>query len=251
MIIIQLSKDEGVLLRKALKPLVIVERMGTIRYTPDGFSLIVSEQDGFVIAALQIKSSDIDYFNCNWPSASAGINLANLYDKLLRFGDECLFSMVAEDEAIICLQCKSRRTGAIIYSTMKLSEVAEEHADIDGRLQFEYEAVIGIHSAEFRRILSKLIHRDKKAFVLVTKEVVMVYGSADGFFLRKEFGECIVGGVGEEVIQMSFSLVEVISYQEASALSSFVWILHSKDGPPVLNCPVGAIGNLMFYFMIP
>lgn len=111
MIIVQLSKDEGVLLRKALEPLVIVERMGTISYTPDGFSLVVSEQDGFVIAALQIKPSEIEYFDCNWPSGYAGINLANLYDKLLRFADECsLFLMVADDETMIFFQFKNCST---------------------------------------------------------------------------------------------------------------------------------------------
>lgn len=49
---------------------------------------------------------------------------------------------------------------------MDLDEVTEEHAHIDGRLQFEYEAVIGIPSAEFRRILSELIRRgDKKGII--------------------------------------------------------------------------------------
>lgn len=73
-----------------------------------------------------------------------------------------------------------------------------------------------------------------------------------------QLGECIIGGVKEEDKQItilgSFDMINPIV--EASELCGTVWFLYSacgtNSGPPpptMINCPIGLMANLNFYFI--
>ncbi|KAL6981913.1 hypothetical protein U1Q18_023531, partial [Sarracenia purpurea var. burkii] len=63
-------------------------------------------------------------------------------------------------------------------------------------------------------------------------------------------GDCIIGGAKEDHgDHLGISLHNVNSFLESSELSATVWMLKSRDLPDMLNCPVGPLGNISFYFI--
>ncbi|KAG5564948.1 hypothetical protein RHGRI_000975 [Rhododendron griersonianum] len=133
-----------------------------------------------------------------------------------------------------------------------------DHVDFDDS-SYEYEVVVGVPSAEFRRIFASLKNSGPGAIVYVTASRVRFYAVGQEIVLTKEHGECIIGGVKEEDEQITLlgSLHHKINpILEASELCGTVWFLqlarrtNSPLPPPtMINCPIGLMANLNFYFV--
>ena len=85
---------------------------------------------------------------------------------------------------------------------------------------------------------------DRRGYLYQTLTLSLVY------VVYLQLSECIVGGsAGNLPIQLSFEMEHIGPLMNASLLSNMVWILHSNDSISLqLNFPVGALGNIMFYF---
>ncbi|XP_028960730.2 proliferating cell nuclear antigen-like [Malus domestica] len=114
---------------------------------------------------------------------------------------------------------------------------------------YEYDVVVGIPSGIFGSLIMNLSRFGMTVSALVTEtQVTFTVGNVK-IVLRKELEECIIGGVvGENPVSLVFHIHYSNTMLRSSFLSKRVWLLGQSNGSSVmLNCPVGSLGNLMFY----
>ncbi|KAM2280381.1 hypothetical protein ACFX1S_041109 [Malus domestica] len=114
---------------------------------------------------------------------------------------------------------------------------------------YEYDVVVGIPSGIFGSLIMNLSRFGMTVSALVTEtQVTFTVGNVK-IVLRKELEECIIGGaVGENPVSLVFHIHYSNTMLRSSFLSKRVWVLGQSNGSSVmLNCPVGTLGNLMFY----
>ncbi|XP_024160937.1 proliferating cell nuclear antigen [Rosa chinensis] len=248
----ELQLNQGaVLLRKAVAPLVDLADFADVEISPEEVILLtagnpaISEED-FVV--LRIPESTFARFVCDF-AGSFVLNLRRLYSNLNRAGDDDALTIHGDDgDDLIGFVTVNSGTGEFGFSEMELSESYAEGLDLP-ELDYEYRAIIGIPSEEFRHLIIHLHYFGNSVSVHATDTEVQFSAVNEEVVYRTELGECIIGGVQHEhPVSLIFSLHFLSVILNACLLSNIVWLLQSDDLPPMLNCPVGSIGNLMFYF---
>ncbi|PRQ57938.1 putative proliferating cell nuclear antigen, PCNA [Rosa chinensis] len=155
----ELQLNQGaVLLRKAVAPLVDLADFADVEISPEEVILLtagnpaISEED-FVV--LRIPESTFARFVCDF-AGSFVLNLRRLYSNLNRAGDDDALTIHGDDgDDLIGFVTVNSGTGEFGFSEMELSESYAEGLDLP-ELDYEYRAIIGIPSEEFRHLIIHL-----------------------------------------------------------------------------------------------
>ncbi|KAI8024693.1 Proliferating cell nuclear antigen [Camellia lanceoleosa] len=254
---------QAILLKKAVSPLLQISTRATAICSEDGISLKISPPSvsGMVMVLLQINSSNFHRFRCN-SNCIESLDLSFLNSLLSTTND--LESLIvsanySHDTTLIYFnfftnthhnaQFESDQTRLLLYYEPRTPGNPYNYLGIH-ESEYEYQVILGIPSKEFRQILRYI--REFATLivdVIVTNAEVLTFRSgSEDLILTKEAG-CIVWGV-DSSNQVSFrmTLFNINSFIEASENSAFVWMFQSPDFPGMLNCPVGHLGNIKYYF---
>ncbi|KAH7849589.1 hypothetical protein Vadar_020060 [Vaccinium darrowii] len=220
--------------------------------------LQASDTDDAIVAILRFHSGFFDHYLVN-TVRMAGVGLHALESILATTDDEdsitvranCQFNLVNFTFEDVETH-ESRNMAADIVA------IPQYHVPFDDSI-YRYEVVVGVPSEELRRIFVTLRNVGPGAAVVyITASKVRFYTIGQEITLTKENGECIIGGVKDdnEIICIPASLHKIDPILEASKLCGTVWLLYSTRRltdsgrpPTMINCPIGLMANLCFYFI--
>ncbi|CAL9007090.1 unnamed protein product [Prunus brigantina] len=258
--LLELSLNDGsVLLRQAVKPFTQMGfDWGEIYATPDEVTLTPFDPTSLtptVTLVLWMKSSMFE--TCiNHQNVWLAFDVHSLYhNNLCQVRDDDDFvGLYVDDEndnfgGFELSNCRTRRfiEGEIPLISVHLRELAVPTP----QFQHEYHVIVGIHSNEFRRLITYLGHIGVLVAARVTDTKVKFSVGDVEVVYSKELGHCIIGGdVGEEdPVFLLFNLEHARAIETAAELSQMVWLLGQSNGLSVmLLCPVTQLVNLMFCF---
>ncbi|XP_059456536.1 uncharacterized protein LOC132186571 [Corylus avellana] len=286
---LEITANQGLILslRKALAPLTDISVKAIIKCSSEGIELMALKTDS-IMGVLKFRSLDFQRFVCDTEWIS-WVNLYDLYQTLSIVDDEeyCTattnygLSNVDDEEygsATINYEIgdpelqfvfKNCRTLNKLFCRIELTEMDPDEI-VPDESKTEYNLVAAIPSEEFRCILKHLSFFGPQVFIAITDKQVTFSALNAEIVLKKEkrilvsntylalgvvclqLSECIIGGYAEDLtVQLSFEMEHIRPLINASLLSNRVWILHSDESFTLLqlNFPVGALGNIMFYFI--
>ncbi|KAI8571354.1 hypothetical protein RHMOL_Rhmol01G0113500 [Rhododendron molle] len=261
---------QGHRLRNAVGPLQHIRGVATVFCNSETLYLQASDIDRTIVALLRFRSGFFDHYVVN-RKAMAGVGVLALGSILETTDDEdsiavradCrsnvidfTFEDVGQFPLIALFLVHWNETHETRNTSADIVGIPGDHVDFDDS-SYEYEVVVGVPSAELRRIFASLRNSGPGAIVYVTASRVRIYTAGQEIVLTKEHGECIIGGVKEEDKEITLlgSLHHKINpILEASELCATVWFLQSArraNSPPptMINCPIGLMANLNFYFV--
>ncbi|CAL5382906.1 unnamed protein product [Camellia sinensis] len=257
---------QAILLKNAVSPLTKISAIARAICTADGISLQISPSSAFgmVMAVLRINSSCFEDFRCDASVEGVdSLDLSVLNSILFVTNDRDSIIVTAyfdDDKTLIFfnfldntgfkLDCVPAALG-IRTIEYKVPHPAST-PDILGikEPEYEYEVIVGIPSEEFRRVLRHLrLYEEYTVDVSVTDGRVVTFSSgSEHLDLTKENG-CIFWGTEEnDWVHFRIFLHGMNSFIEASENSALVWMFKSPDSPAMLNCPIGPLGNIKYYF---
>ncbi|KAK0582783.1 hypothetical protein LWI29_029492 [Acer saccharum] len=241
-------------LKRSLTPLTSLAQTATIIYSADTVSLLVTIPDGHVIAALRILSTEFDHFLCR-EGAATGFDIDRLYRYLHFFSNDNLSVTIgAVDDDDGKFQVVMQNTGIAvpyIFFNMKLIQPNDDHINFENQ-ERKYDVKVGIPTANFKEMIASLAQKLTGTIVVtitgreVTFGVICVY-----CVLLQDILDCVIegGDTYKSPIHLHLRLDDLISIGEGIVISEMVWIYGSRSAPPMLNCLVPPIGELMYYFV--
>ncbi|CAL5331566.1 unnamed protein product [Camellia sinensis] len=234
----------AILLKKAVSPLLQISTRATAICSEDGISLKISPPSvsGMVMVLLQINSSSFHRFRCN-SNCIQSLDLSFLNSLLSTTNDQeslivsanyshdttHLFQLLQQYSS----QCSVRNHIIIGASRTTHLSLLVTLTTIWASMNQNMNMKSYWGSHEFRRIL-----RHIREFACLIED--------DG---------CIVWGIEwYRTARLRMTLFNMDSFMEASEHSTFVWMFHCPswsdipECPVMLNCPIGHLGNIKYYF---
>ncbi|KAK2650343.1 hypothetical protein Ddye_017832 [Dipteronia dyeriana] len=240
-------------LKRSLKPLTSLAQTATVIYSADSVSLLVTIPDGHVIAALRILSTEFDHFRCR-EGAATGFDIDRLYRYLHFFSiDNMYVTIGAVDDDGGKFQVVMQNTGIAvpyILFNMRLIQPNDDHINFENQ-ERKYDVKVGIPAANFREMIASLAQRLSGTIVVTITSSEVRFGVICVYcVLLQDILDCVIeGDTCQSPIHLHLRLDNLISIGEEIVLSEMVWIYGSRSAPPMLNCLVPPIGELMYYFV--
>ncbi|OWM88226.1 hypothetical protein CDL15_Pgr003638 [Punica granatum] len=196
------------ILRNVLKPLVLMANDANIFFDPNrGLRLKLVCFIGYVDAAVFFRKESLANFQC--PNrTSSSIDILEFGRALHRLGTNGLVALHFDTEELV-LRLRTVRFGPLTPERLLMEPTV----------------------------------------TMYVKETAIWFKAKDKvFYLCKELGHFVtVGPTFKKPVVLEFALYRITSFQLASQLSNMVWICWSLDAPPLLNFPVGSLGNIHMY----
>ncbi|CAL5331567.1 unnamed protein product [Camellia sinensis] len=260
---------EGILLKMALSPLFMISKRATLICAMDSISLKTVPPNhsdyGMVMVVLRINSLSLSCFRC---SSSAIENIQSLDLSII----DSILSTTTDRELVYVSADSHGPTTFIRFDFLDNFESYHNRSMGynapftlgnpynylgDYESEYEYDVVLGIPSHEFRRILRHI--REFACLIVdvfVTDASTLTFSSGpEDLVLTIEDDGCIVWGIEwYRTARLRMTLFNMDSFMEASEHSTFVWMFHCPswsdfpECPVMLNCPIGHLGNIKYYF---
>ncbi|KAK3194839.1 hypothetical protein Dsin_026149 [Dipteronia sinensis] len=249
----ELRFKKAIDLKRSLTPLTSLAQTATVIYSADAVSLLVTIPDGHVIAALRILSTEFDHFCCR-DSAATGFDIGWLYRCLHFFSNDNLSVTIgAVDDDGGKFQVVMQNTGIAvpyIFFNMRLIQPNDEHITFENQ-ERKYDVKVGIPTANFREMIARLAQRLTGTIVVTITSSEVTFGVICVYcVLLQDIFDCVIeGDTYKSPMHLHIRLNDLISIGEGIVLSEMVWIYGSRSAPPMMNCLVPPIGELMYYFV--
>lgn len=220
-----------------------------------GIRILRLTEDKSILIKLKLDASNFEYFRCDEPKITIGVDMHNLH---------ALLKMINDDDPIILYMNKDNRSVLYIRSLNENNESSEE-TDIEVFLMeipnpempippTEFQNKITIASDKFHNICKHLNNNSTHVEIRSVNNEILFRGQNDGGKVTKSYKDINENNKkkdkSNQVIQGLYELRNLMSFSKCNKLCNTIDIYLRNDFPLVLVIAVATLGK-MYVFLSP
>lgn len=157
-------------LKKLLESVRDLVNQGNFDCSSDGISLQAMDDAHVALVTLSLRSQAFEMFRCD-RSLSLGINISNFCKVLKCAQNDDSVKITADDEGADCAEFmfENQAGDRVAHFQLKLMDIDSEHMNVP---EDEYQAVVHMPSAEYKRIFTDLAVIGETVTIEATKQSI-------------------------------------------------------------------------------
>jgi len=243
---------QGSILKRLLDAVKDLVNEANFDCSSAGISLQAMDQSHVSLVALFLRADGFEHYRAD-RNISLGINLQSMGKILKCSGNDDSITLKAEDNGDqVEFMFESPKVTRLSHFNLKLMDIDSEHLGIPDT---EYQCVVRMPSAEFKRICTEIAVIGDTVKISATKDGVKFAVAGDmgtGSITCKQTASVddekdSVQIKLEEEVSLTFALRYLNSFAKATPLSPTVTLKMSPDVPLVVEYAIEEIGHIRYY----
>ncbi|CAN8067600.1 unnamed protein product [Agarophyton chilense] len=249
--------SDGATIKRVLDAIKDLIQDANFDCSADGISLQAMDRPHVCLTTMTLRSQAFEVYRCDRP-LSLGINLSSISKILKCAAAKDSVKIVANDEGADCAEFifENESADRIAHFELKLMDIDSEHLSIPE--DSDYEAIISMPSAEYRRIFSDLSIIGDTITIEITKNTACfsVEGDIGNGSLNLAQSEsaddknAVTINV-KEPVKMTFPGKYLNTFTKAVPLSEFVTLCLTDGNPLAIEFSLPDEAGFVRYFLAP
>ena len=212
-------------------------------------------EDKNIYVKLELDADNFDYFRCDEPKITIGVDMHNLH---------ALLKTINDDDPIILYMNRDNR-GALYIRSLNENEESSEETDIEIFLieipssemrmeQTKFQNKITMASDKFHTICKHLNNNSAMVEITSVNNEILFRGQSDGGKVTMSYRDTDYGKKkktrSDQVVQGVYELKNLLGFSKCNKLCPTIDIYLKNDFPLVLVITVATLGK-MYVFLTP